>query len=67
MKAKKKPFPKTPARPPPPRLLLPRFSSVNVPASELDPHLLALRATAISVVLTDILDQKGHLHGGINE
>jgi hypothetical protein len=57
----------TPARPKPTRLLLPQFCPVSVPVPGLDSHLLALRATAVTILLADILAQRGYYHGGLNE
>jgi hypothetical protein len=57
----------TPARPKPTRLLLPQFCPGSVPVPSLDPHLLAQHATAVTVLLADILAQRGYYHGGLNE
>ena len=59
--------------PPPPvllyPLLLPPTSSVTLPldSSNTAPELLAVRATQITVVLSQILEYKGYAHWGINE
>jgi len=50
-------------------LLLTEKSSVTRPADPggVAPEMLKLRATEVTVVLREILEQKGYLHGGINE
>jgi len=49
-------------------LLLTETSAVTRPASsEVAPEMLNLRATQVTVVLQEILEQRGYLHGGINE
>ena len=50
-------------------LLLTETSSATPPADpdDITPELLTLRATQVTVVLRDILEQRGYLHGGIND
>ena len=50
-------------------LLLTEKSSVTRPVDPggVAPEMLKLRATQVTVVLREILEQKGYLHGGINE
>ena len=49
-------------------LLLAETSSVTRPApSDVEPEMLEARATQVTVVLREILEQKGYLHGGIND
>ena len=51
------------------RLLLTENCSVTrlTPWGNLAPDLLTIRATKVSILLEEILAQKGHRHGGINE
>ncbi len=51
------------------RLLLTETCSVTrvPPESSLAPDLLTIRATQVSVLLQDILEEKGYRHGGLNE
>ena len=51
------------------RLLLTETCSVtrSTLANNLDPDLLTIRATKVSVLLQDILAEKGYRHGGIND
>ena len=51
------------------RLLLSQTSSVTLLSDPgtLAPAMLAVRATQMTVVLRQILDDKGYFHGGINE
>jgi hypothetical protein len=51
------------------RLLLTETSSVTRPADsdDLAPDELDLRATQITGVLKEILEQRGYSHGGLNE
>ena len=50
-------------------LLLTETCSVTRPADPGDfaPEMLNLRATQVTVVLKEILEYKGYLHGGIND
>jgi hypothetical protein len=50
-------------------LLLPQASTATKPADPWDfgPESFTFRATTISVVLKEILEQKGYPHGGIND
>ena len=50
-------------------LLLPQTSTVTRPAGPWDfgPESFTIRATTVSGVLKEILEQRGHLHGGIND
>ena len=50
-------------------LLLPQTSTATKPADSWNfgPESLTVRATTISVVLREILEQTRHLHGGIND
>ncbi len=50
-------------------LLLPETSSVTLTADsgDLAPEELNLRATQITGVLKEILEQRGYPHGGLNE
>jgi len=50
-------------------LLLSQTSTPTKPVDpfNFDPDSLSLRATTISVVLKEILEQRGHIHGGIND
>ena len=50
-------------------LLLPQTSSAAKPADpwNLGPESFTVRATTVSVVLKEILEQKGYPHGGIND
>jgi len=36
-------------------------------SGDVAPEMLTLRATQVTVVLREILEEKGYLHGGINE
>lgn len=51
------------------RLLLARTNPVirSTDPDNLAPEMLTLRATKITVVLREILDDKGYRHGGIND
>jgi hypothetical protein len=50
-------------------LLLTETSSIMRPVDPGDfaPEMLKLRATQVTVVLREILEQKGYPHGGIND
>lgn len=50
-------------------LLLPQTGSATKPDDPWDfgPESFTVRATTVSVVLKEILEQKGHIHGGIND
>ena len=51
------------------RLLLTETCSVTQSSTSenLAPHVLTIRATKISVLLQDMLNEKGYWHGGIND
>lgn len=51
------------------RLLLTETGSVtrSSPWDNLEPDRLTIRATKISVLLQDMLNEKGYRHGGIND
>jgi len=51
------------------RLLLTQTNSVTRPTDpdNLAPEMLTIRATHITMVLSKILEEKGYLHGGIND
>ena len=51
------------------RLLLTQTSLItrSSDSGDLAPEMLAVRATQITVVLSEILEWKGYSHGGINE
>jgi hypothetical protein len=51
------------------RLLLTQTSSVTRPTDpgNLVPEMLTVRATHITVVLHEVLEQRGYFHGGIND
>lgn len=64
----------TPKALPPPAIVLrplltTETTSVTRPAyqSDVAPEMLTLRATHVTVVLKEILEQKGYPHGGIND
>ena len=50
-------------------LVLPQASTATKPADPWDfgPESFTVRATTVSVVLKEILEEKGHPHGGIND
>ena len=50
-------------------LLLPQTGSVPRPADagNLAPDLLAMRATKITMVLSEILDERCYFHGALND
>jgi len=50
-------------------LLNPQTRTVTKPADSrsFDTESLNVRAKTVTVVLEEILEQKGHIHGGINE
>ena len=59
---------------PPPLVVLKRllfsdtFSAASVTASSnLAPEMLTVRATHVTTVLSEILEQRGYPHGGIND
>ncbi len=61
-------------QPPPPLVLLNRSLLTETcsvtrssPRDNLAPDILTIRATKISVLLQDMLNQKGYRHGGIND
>jgi hypothetical protein len=51
------------------QLLLPQTGTATKPADpwNFGPESFTVRATTVSVVLKEILEQKGHLHRGIND
>ena len=62
--------PQTLSPPPPVLLLLPPEHSLDhqaVPADDLDPHDLALRATTQTALFKAMFARSGYRHGGINE
>ena len=62
--------PQTLSPPPPVLLLLPPEHSLDhqaVPADDLDPHDLALRATAQTALFKAMFARSDYRHGGINE
>jgi len=50
-------------------LLLPQTNTATKPDDpwNFGPDSLTVRATTVSVVLKEILEQRGHIHGGIND
>lgn len=64
---KTKASPSVPARASTVRLLLPQFCPVSLPACDLDPRHLSLRAVAVTSLLASIVEQRGYFHWGINE